>query len=341
MSQPLAVRASGLVTALGYNAPATLAALRAGVSGISTDVFADRQGGKPYRCARVSLPQRWAGVALLADLLAPALHECLQAAPGLTLADIPLLVGVSHPDRPGRPEGLEEQLLPLLAARLEGGLHPCSRVYPIGHAGCAQALLDACRLVQAGRARQVLVAGVDSYVDRETLEAFDERRRLLCSGTFNGFLAGEAGAAVLVSAPDGEEGLPCIVGLAQAMEAARIDHTEPLRAEGLTQAIRGALVAAGCKMSDIDLRLNDLSGEHYKFKEAMFAAIRLDRSPRARPLPMWHPIEYLGETGAAILPCLLAWGAHAMREGYAPGRWALCHVGSDSGERAALVMKAG
>jgi 3-oxoacyl-[acyl-carrier-protein] synthase-1 len=55
---------------------------------------------------------------------------------------------------------------------------------------------------------------------------------------------------------------------------------------------------------------------------------------------MWHPIEHLGEVGAAILPCLLAWAAHAMREGYAPGGRALCHVGSDTGERAALVVRA-
>lgn len=338
MSQPLSIRASGLFTAVGYNAPATLAALRAGVSGVRTRAWADRQGGEPYRCARIELPQRWTGTDLLADLLVPAVHECLQACPEETLQDIPLLVGVSHPERPGRPARLDAGLLPAVGRRLESALHADSRLYADGQAGCAQALLDACALVQAGRARHVLVAGVDSYVDRATLDAYDSRRRLLCTGNFNGFLAGEAGAAVLVSAPRAGEGRPCIVGHGQAVETATIEGTEPLRGEGLLQAVRQALAEAGQAMGDVALRLSDLSGEHYKFKEAMFVAMRLDRAPRATPLPMWHPIEFLGEVGAAVLPCLLAWAAHAVQEGYAPGRCVLCHVGSDTGERAAVVV---
>ena len=85
-------------------------------------------------------------------------------------------------------------------------------------------------------------------------------------------------------------------------------------------------------------RLTDLSGEHYKFKEAAFVAGRLNSGERDVPLDLWHPIEYLGEIGAAILPCLLAQAMHAAREQYAPGPLALCHVGSDTGERAALVV---
>ena len=92
-------------------------------------------------------------------------------------------------------------------------------------------------------------------------------------------------------------------------------------------------------MRDVALRVTDLSGEHYKFKEAAFVAGRLDTSARSTPLDLWHPIQYLGEVGAAILPCLLAQALHAGRFGYAPGPISLCHVGSDAGERAALVAK--
>ena len=67
--------------------------------------------------------------------------------------------------------------------------------------------------------------------------------------------------------------------------------------------------------------------------------MRFDHAPRKRPLELWHPIEYLGEIGAAILPCLLAWTAHALRHGYAPGPRALCHIGSDDGQRMALVLQ--
>jgi 3-oxoacyl-[acyl-carrier-protein] synthase I len=336
------LRASGMVTALGYNAPASLAALRAGVSGVRTRLWADEEGGEPYACAQVSLPQRWAGVALLADLLSPAVLECLQAMEGVSLTDIPLLVGVSEPDRPGRPGRLEQELLGAVADRLEARLHPDSAVFPFGQAGAAQAIALGQALIQAGRADHILVAGVDSYLDRDTLSRYDQQRRLLCTGNSNGFLPGEAASAVLLSRSAGDDARTLrIVGLGQSMEHATIDSTEPLLGQGLTQAVRTALAAAGMSLSEIAFRLTDLSGEHYKFKEAMFIPMRLDRGERSTPLALWHPIEYLGEIGAAILPCLLSWADHAVRWGYAPGPRALCHVGSDHGHRAALVLQHG
>lgn len=339
MSLALGVCASGLLTAVGYNAPASLAALRAGVSGVRAQAGAQRESGEPHRCARISLPQRWEGAALLADLLAPAVHECRQAVPELPLRELPLLVGVAHPLRPGRPAALEDRLPGLLAERLGEPLCRDSQVFAGGQAGCAEAVLQAQALIAAGRARCVIVAGVDSLVDRPTLEAMEARRRLLTKANFNGFLAGEAGAAVLLSRADAPLARLRIIGAGRALEPGGIESTQPTRGEGLTRALRAALEDAGVSMTEIGFRLSDLSGEHYKFKEAMFAAMRLDPRPRAEPLPMWHPIEYLGEIGAAVLPCLLAWADHAMRQGYADGPRALCHVGSDPGERAAFVLE--
>jgi|SRR5579872_5166125 len=339
MSQPLAVTGMGLVTAVGYNAAASLAALRAGVSGVRTLAWADPQSGEPFRCARVWFPQRWGGVRMIADLVAPAILECLSAAGAQPLQSIPILLGVSEPERPGRPAALESELLDVLYARLGGSPHPQSRVYANGQTGCAHALLEAQQLLESRRARAVVIAGVDSFIDREMLEAYARRRRILTAENFNGFLPGEAGAAVLVSAPPREFGGVRISGWGYARESAAIEDTKPFRAEGMTQAVREALHTAGVGLPQIAFRVTDISGEHYKFKEAMFVAMRLDKTPRAEPLDLWHPIEYLGEIGAAILPCLLAWISHAIRCGYAPGPRALCHIGNDAGERAAFVVE--
>ncbi|MCI3953284.1 MAG: hypothetical protein K0R53_2783 [Burkholderiales bacterium] len=94
-------------------------------------------------------------------------------------------------------------------------------------------------------------------------------------------------------------------------------------------------------MREVAYRLTDLSGEHYKFKEAAFVVGRLDSGDREGAFEIWHPIEYLGHIGAAVLPCLLAQAMHAGQEGYAPGPIALCHVGNDDGERAAFVVSQG
>lgn len=336
----LAILSSGMVTALGFNAPSTLAALRAGVSGVRQTHLVDFNSGKLLRGAKVPLPQWWEGLGKLADLLASAIFECLLAAQPELAREIPLLIGIAARDRAGRTPRLEEDLLDELHARLEFAPNPYSRLFPFDQAGCAQALLVAQGMLSAQLASRVVVAGVDSYLHQPTLDAYIERRRLMTPNNSNGFFPGEAGCAVLVGPADTVKGPAlCIDGLGVTSESATIDSTEPFRGQGLTRAVKQALEEARVSLTDVAYRLTDVSGEHYKFKEALFAAGRLNSGEREAILELWHPAEYLGEIGAAVLPCLLSQAFHAASEGYAPGPLALCHVGSDAGQRAALVVR--
>ncbi len=336
----LCVLASGMVTPLGFNAASTLAALRAGVSAVGALPWMDPNAAKPLKGARVRLPHWWFGVGMLADIIAPAIHECLAAAGNEPPSDIPILLGVSAPSRQGRPAGLSETLLGEVYERLDRPIHRRSAVIARDQAACAQAIIMANQILAAGDARLVIVAGVDSFLDRPMLKGYIDRRRLMTASNSNGFYPGEAGCAVLLGAAGtAQPDHLLILGIGTALEPATIDGTEPFQATGMTQACQKALAAAGVTMSDIGWRLTDLSGEHYKFKEATFVAGRLDTAVRSSPLDLWHPIEYLGEIGAAVLPCLLALAMHAGQRGYAPGLIAMCHVGSDAGERAAMVVR--
>jgi 3-oxoacyl-[acyl-carrier-protein] synthase-1 len=336
----LAVIASGMVSALGFNSAASLAAMRSGISAVRELPWMDFESGEPLRGAKVSLPHWWDGVGKLADLLAPALAECLEAAAKQGDLRIPLLIGIAARDRTARPEGLEDYLLAAVEARLGRPHHPESALFPADQVGAAQALLHAQGLIDSGSARHVVVAGVDSFLSAGMLSAYGERRRLVTPANSNGFFPGEAGAAVLVAAAGNSLARSelRIQGMGRGQEGATIEGTEPFRAEGLTEAVKAALDGAKVRLKDVAWRLTDLSGEHYKFKEAAFVAGRLNGGERSVPLDLWHPIEYLGEIGAAILPCLLAQAKHAGEEDYAPGRLALCHVSSDAGERAAMVL---
>ncbi|MEY4562692.1 MAG: hypothetical protein RLZZ618_1969 [Pseudomonadota bacterium] len=335
----LAVLGSGMVTVLGYNAPATLAALRAGVSGVELTAWLDGESGEPLRGARVSLPQWSNGVDKLADLVAPAIHECLQHAAPEALTDIPVLIGIAHPGRAHRTPGLDDTLLDEVEARLGARLHPDSALFPADETGCVHALLRAQQLLAEHRARRVIVAGVDSFLHQSTLDVYLAKRRLMTESNSNGFFPGEAGTSVLVGLAGQQPGRELrVLGIGQGIEDATIDSTKPLRARGLTDALKQALQQAGTPFNSIRYRLCDLTGEHYRFKEAAFATGRLDTGPRPAPQQVWHPIEYLGAIGAAVLPCLLAQALHAGLDGYAPSALALCHVGSDDGERAALVL---
>jgi 3-oxoacyl-[acyl-carrier-protein] synthase I len=335
----LAVMGSGMVTPLGFNAPSTLAALRAGLSAVGETGWVDFESGEPLRGAKVDLPQWWEGLGKLADLVAPAIDECLQTVDPASRAAVPVLIGVAAPDRPGRFAGLDDNLLDEVLDRLDLPRHPRSAMLAADQAGCAQALVAAREIVERREATRVVVAGVDSFLHQPTLNELMGRRRLMTPSNSNGFFPSEAGCAVLVGqagTSDGDE--LRIHGQGFAVESATIHSTEPLRARGLTQAAQQALRSAGVKLKDIAYRLTDLSGEHYKFKEALFTAGRLSGGDSGSSLELWHPIEFLGEIGAAILPCLLAQAIHASQQGYAPGPLALCHVGSDAGLRAAFVV---
>ena len=109
-----------------------------------------------------------------------------------------------------------------------------------------------------------------------------------------------------------------------------------MRADGLTQAIKNGLRAAGCALHNLDFRISDVSGEQYYFKEAALALGRILRE-RKEQFDLWHPAECIGETGAAIGIVCLAVALASIEKGYAPGRGLLVHTSGDSGQRAAIV----
>ena len=58
------------------------------------------------------------------------------------------------------------------------------------------------------------------------------------------------------------------------------------------------------------------------------------------PYRIDFPAHRIGSLGAAALPLFLALAAEAFHRGYAPAPVALLSVGSDSGERGALLVAA-
>lgn len=337
----LSITASGMVTAVGFNSPASLAAMRAGISGIDEVNLWDYEAGEYLSGGKVALPQWWEGLEKLADLVAPAIHECLIAA-GPTPADqIPVLLGVAATDRPMRNDQLDKQILDEISHRLETPLHPASVVIPQGQVSAVVALNVSQRLIAEQDVSHCIVAGVDSFLHQKVVEVYMDRRRLLMASNSNGFLPGEAGTAVLVQ-PDrsSKSGQLHILGMGMARESSTIDSEDPLHGDGMTKAVGNALAESGLTIFDVSYRITDINGEHYKFKEALLAAMRFEHGQSRRKLfDLWHPIEYLGEVGTAIGPCVLSVALHAGQHEYAPGDVVLCHFGNDDGERAAIIAK--
>ena len=341
---PIAIIASGMVTGVGLDAPSSCAAIRCAIDNFSETRFIDK-GGEWIIGSQVPLEQPWRGLPKLVHMVVPAIRECLAQAGKVTPEMIPLLLCVAEEERPGRLEGLDERLFSDVQAELNVRFHPHSAVIARGRVAGGLAMALARQLIYEGRVPLCIIAGVDSLLVAATLAAYEERSRLLTSQNSNGFIPGEAGAAVLVGLPgrkiegqnrNGSAELLCL-GIGTGQEKATIRSEEPFRADGMVQAFRSALTDAGKTFSDVDYRITDCNGEQYLFKEAALAVTRTLRV-RKEEFEIWHPADCIGETGAAIEPCALGVAIAATRKGYAPGRGALCHFSAEDGERLAVML---
>lgn len=344
----LAVQGVGLVTAVGLCAPASCAAFRAKISNPTETRFIDG-AGQWIMAHQVELEQPWRGLSKLARMAARAIKEALQDVPRLQWAKVPMLLCVAEPERPGRLGSLDAQLAPMIQDLLGDGPrfdHARSAQVAQGRVGVAVALKGARRLLAETEVPHVLVVATDSLITWPTLGPLEREDRLLTERNSNGFMPGEAAGALLLgragtagaAAATSQGGELTITGLGFASEAAYIASDEPLRGDGLANAIRAALDDADLAMHDIDCRITDVSGEHYYFKEAALALSRTLRQ-RKEEFDIWHPAECTGEVGAASGATVLTLAHAACAKRYTLGPRVLAHWANDSGQRAAAVLQ--
>lgn len=334
---PIALSSFGLVTGVGLNAPASCAAIRAAIDNFQETRFMD-DGGEWMMGSEVRLEQPWRGKTKLIRMVAMAIRESLAQESTLRTKETPLILCLAETERVGRVIDDDNELFLDLCQELGMTFHDKSRVIPQGHVSIGTALLRARTLLEQGVVQQVLVAGVDSLLVGPTLAAFQEKERLLTSNNSDGFIPGEGAGAFLVrKASEGVNGQLVCRGLGFGVEKAHVDSEEPLRADGLTKAIRDSLAEAGCGESVLEFKITDISGEQYYFKEASLAFSRLDRTKRTE-FDIWHPADCVGETGGALGIVMLTVLYYANEKYYSKGINILAHLGNDDGKRVSMIF---
>ena len=151
------------------------------------------------------------------------------------------------------------------------------------------------------------------------------------------FLLRPLSAGLLLTLPSGTPQVLC-TGVGFGTEKAHIRTEEPLRGEGLTNAIREALAECGCEIDEMNFRITDLSGEQYYFKEASLAVGRTLRKLKEE-FDIWHPAECIGEAGALAGVAIVAVAYAACHKKYALGPNILLHMANDDGQRAAAIIQ--
>jgi 3-oxoacyl-[acyl-carrier-protein] synthase-1 len=335
--KPLAVLATGMVTAVGLDAPSSCAAMRAAIDGFGETRFIDRLGEWIIGAA-VPMDPPVRGRDKQARMAASAIAECLPALGGIKPREVPLLLCVAEETRPGRLPGLDRDFLAAISTKLGTQFASSSAVIANGRVGGVEAVLRARQLIDEG-SPYCLVAGVDSFLVAGTLAEVERKRRLLTSENSDGFIPGEAAAAVLLGPgkEQSERAMLCL-GAGLGMEKATVDSEQPLRADGMAEALRSAVSDSRCGFEKLDYRICDANGEQYRFKEASLALSRTMRVLKCM-IELWHPADCIGEIGAAIVPCVLGIARTAAFKGYAPGKGVLCHFGNDEGQRAAMILR--
>lgn len=338
MSAPLHIRAAGMVTAVGLDGASSAAAMRARLDGFQETRFLG-PGGEWLIGAPVSLPHKWVGTKHLAHLAAGAIADIFRRVPEAK-ADCALILCLAEEDRPGRPIRDSAAFAGLMAEVAD--LSPGIKIHVVacGRPSGFVALNRARRLLVEDNAAHVLILGVDSYLTTLSIAHYIAEKRLLVPGNANGFIPGEAAAAILCS----KTGPMRLTGLGLAREDAYIynglDHDgldRPLRGDGMTEAYRTALTEANMELGHVEYRISDLIGEQYWFRQTSLALIRLARG-RSEFQDLNSPAESVGNQGAAVVPIMLGMALAAIEKGYAPGSPVLIEASGDDGVCGAAVL---
>lgn len=338
----LNVVSAGMVTAVGLNRASAAAALRGSVDGFTETQFVT-PGGNWLLGAPVPLPRNWIGEKRLAHLAAGAIVDALDGH-AAAKADLQLILCLAEPKRPGRPvrraEAFADRVLQYAGLSPQTKRHVVSHGRPSGFV----ALERARRMLAEGGAGHVLIVGADSLLSGPSVAHYLRENRLLTDDNANGFIPGEAAAAILCA--PGRAAHFTLTGLGLTRETAYIYNGRdkdgldlPLRADGMTQAYRDALEMSGLMdFGRIDFRITDLAGEHYYFKQsalAMQRTMRLHRDPQ----PIWTPADCLGNIGAAFVPLMVGWGLEGFEKGYADGHRIMIEASGDDGACGAAIFQ--
>lgn len=345
MAEAVCIVGLGAATAVGRSSWASAAAVRAGLSGFAQHPFMIDTAGEPMRAALAPwLTMDVQGADRLAALLLPALDEALAVLGEQPLDASRWALALGLPSaRPGLPPEVARELLACVK-RHAGQRLASAATFEAGHAGGLMALHAALAKLRAGGLDGCVVAGVDSWLEPETLEWLEACDQLHGAGPLNnawGFIPGEAaGALLLVREPVARQlrltPLATVLAVGCAQEPKRIKTETVCIGEGLTAAFRATLAAlpAGVQVSDL---YGDMNGEPYRADEFGFTALRTKAQFEA--LSDFHaPADCWGDVGAAGGPLHLLLACVAAHKQYARGSHAFVWASAEMGERAAALV---
>ncbi len=343
----LAITAVNAITAVGYDAAITAAAVRAGICRFSEyDDYTDGEDN-PITVARIrgieegrDAPARIAGSATLCldNLLTGYFRDGTQRP-----SHIQLFLGTSTEERPG--PRYEESCMWSLPGIMEKWAAKSSvETVPLGNASIQNAFARAGELIESDSNNVCIIGGIDSLLRDSTLNWFEQDCRLksVSYGRHQGLIAGEAICFIIVEDPSRARQanrpiLARLTGLGLADEPAPRADSKSSRGAGLTEACRAALT--GTAGGDVCAVFGDLNGENSRALEWFQTENRCFKKKDTHR-QLWTPANCYGDIGATSGAVLTSVAVQGLVRGWLKGP-VLTFCSDDHGPCGALVLEPG
>lgn len=340
-TQAVEIIATGMITSIGMTTEMTAASVRSGISGYQESDILNKQFN-PMTMSLIpdeSLPEL--EDELKKQTLTSRQQRMLRlATPAMQqLADIfttPVPLMLCGPEKlPGRRSVVSDTFLKQLKVQTQAPIDlKSSYVFPQGRASGLYALEAAMQTLESGSHKQVLVGGVDSFLDLHLLASLDYEDRVLAEGMMDAFAPGEAAAFILLKIADSSSEVK-IYPPGIADEAGHRYSQQPYKGDGLANAVGEAI--SGSPATNVKSVFASFNGEHFNAKEWGVAAIRNEQHIND-DFNIIHPADCYGDIGAATAPVLMALASIGMQQGYYQ-KPSLVWASSEIEQRAAVYME--
>ena len=346
-SEAICIVGFGARTPVGLSAPASAAAVRAGISRLGEHPYMIDRAGEPMIVARASyLFDDVTGVQRFVELALPAIDEAstpLNRFAG-QLPPIPLILGLPS-QRPGLPMNLTTEV----ASHFTNMANEACKISSVetiscGHSAGLMAIEEGCQKIRNGSIELCLAGGVDSYLEPDTLEWLDEAEQLHSERNKWGFAPGEGSGFCLLASPRAVEKYRLAV-LGKALAAATAKEPSLIKTdsvcigEGLTKAFQQTLQVLAASKQKVDQTICDMNGERYRADEYGFTTVRTSEY-FGEAGNFLAPADCWGDVGAASGPLFINLAVCAAQRGYAKGPFTLVWTSSEGGERSAALLGA-
>jgi 3-oxoacyl-[acyl-carrier-protein] synthase-1 len=338
----------GARTPIGLGAVDTGFLYRASAVAMREAALLDPDEQPVTMCLLPTLPPLLVGHQRALRLAQPALEEAIGAlGPALGGLRTRFAICLDEPIAGERPDPSDAAtLVATLERRLaELGVRATSSVHARGPASLGHALPELIDALARGTIDAAVVGGMHTDYTPARIAALAAAGRLFTPDNLDAIIPGECAAFVVLARPDVARRLQQptrveLLAVATGFEKARPDNDESaFEAIGLTAAVRTAAAPIAGNGRRIGWILTDLSFESQRLFELTSVMTRL-QPLFCEPQYCDSPAHRLGHMGAAAMPLHLVLAAEAWRRGWAPHTTALSIAGTDTGERAAMLLAA-